>query len=81
MCALRNLNGFPFGKRDLKVSYATDDKHGSNLKEEHMMGRDGGDVIPRRAIEKIGSEGVGVKDSLHGPSRESILASMKHKGV
>lgn len=53
MCALRNLNGFNFGKRELKVSFAADDKQGSNLKEEHMEGKDVAEVVGLRGTEDI----------------------------
>ena len=85
MCALRNLNGFHFGKRELKVSFADDDKQGSNLKEKDMEGRDTGEVISSRLTENLSVIDnlrlKGGKGGQHGPSRESLLNTLKYKPI
>ena len=42
--AIRNLNGFQIGKRELKVHFASDDKQGHNLMEEHIRCRDPAEI-------------------------------------
>ena len=44
MSAIWNLNGFQIGKRELKVSFASDNKQGDNLMEDHIRCRDSAEI-------------------------------------
>eukprot|EP00347_Sterkiella_histriomuscorum_P023847 403333180 len=44
-CALRNLNKSEINGRNLKVDFASDNKNGTNLKEEDVKFRDRGEMV------------------------------------
>lgn len=50
MSAIRNLNGFQIGKRELKVSFASDNKQGDNLMEDHIRCRDPAEIKSWRTM-------------------------------
>ena len=52
--ALRNLNGLDLNGRQLRVDFASDNKNGTNLKEEEVKFRDGGEVYNADAKEVFG---------------------------
>lgn len=67
--ALRNLNKAEINGRNIKVDYASDNKNGTNLREEDVKFRDRGELVNLKG-EYLNAYEASVEDVLNSLSTE-----------
>ena len=75
--ALRNLNGYELNGRQLRVDFASDNKNGTNLKDEEVKFRDISDVYNQETGEICTSTTPNLFKNLSIGQKEYILNAIK----